>query len=260
MASPHHATPPAVRAARVELLGHLYAEQQRVEPDEYLARHGTADFIRGTEQVFEWYLPWLEGRRRVLDWGCRHAPDSCLLSAEDPDVEVHGCDTVPAGTYRVFHESARLRYDVLEHDYQLPYDTGAFDAVIASGVLEHVPLVYESLKELSRVIEHDGMLIITFLPNRWSVGEWKARRSTTALHRPGQAHHLRTFALNRTRELLQLSGFSVVAAGYQTHLDVLPLEPEPTGGRRRASAVGGVLGLGRLAPCLSVAAQRLGYF
>src|SRR5262245_30808593 len=71
-----------------------------------------------------------------------------------------------ADHYPVFHRYADLSYRQLDHIFRLPYPDAAFDAVIASGVLEHVPMGYESLKELHRVLRPDGRLIITYLPNR----------------------------------------------------------------------------------------------
>jgi ubiquinone/menaquinone biosynthesis C-methylase UbiE len=47
---------------------------------------------------------------------------------------------------------------------KLPYPDDSFDAVLASGVLEHVPLDYESLKELHRVLRVRGRMIVTYLP------------------------------------------------------------------------------------------------
>jgi SAM-dependent methyltransferase len=211
--------------------------------------------------VYEWYRPWLPGTGDLLDWGCRHAPDSCLIAADPTNrIQIAGCDTVEPGTYDVFHRAAGLTYTRLGHDYELPYESAAFDAVVASGVLEHVPFEHESVRELARVTRLGGVLVISFLPNRWSWHELRARRATLESHAPGQAHHLRTYRLAAVRNMLQATGFVVVAAGYQTHFDLLPLEPDPTVKRQVLSSVGGTLGLGRVAPCLALVARRLDYF
>ena len=55
--------------------------------------------------------------------------------------------------YEAFFEYSGLRYRRLEHSNLLPYEDSTFDMVIASGVLEHVPMDYESLKELYRVLK-----------------------------------------------------------------------------------------------------------
>jgi len=51
---------------------------------------------------------------------------------------------------------AGLQYERLPDLIRLPYPDGSFDAVISSGVLEHVPFDYESLKELDRVLINTG--------------------------------------------------------------------------------------------------------
>ena len=57
----------------------------------------------------------------------------------------------------------------------LPFDNNSFDCVIGSGVLEHVAMDYESLKEIYRILKPDGRLIITFLPNKFSYAEFMVR-------------------------------------------------------------------------------------
>jgi len=104
------------------------------------------------------------------------------------------------------------------------------------------------------------VLVITFLPNRWSLHELRARRTAADLHRAGEAHHLRTYRLGRARDLLQSTGFVVRTAGFQTHFDLLPLEPSAGAGRHVLSRTGRALGIGRLAPCLALVAERLDYF
>src|SRR5262249_37455827 len=94
----------------------------------------------------------------------------------------------------------------------LPYPKHTFDAVIASGVLEHTALEYESLKELYRVMKPDGILVITYLPNRWSVQEWKLR----AIQK--RNFHQRYYGMGEACRLLKRCGFCPVVADYQTFL------------------------------------------
>jgi hypothetical protein len=83
------------------------------------------------------------------------------------------------------------------------------DAVIASGVLEHVPMDYESLKELYRVMKPGARLIVTYLPNRASVEEWRLR------HRNGRRGHRRLYSRSQIRRLLLHCGFWPLTAGFQ---------------------------------------------
>ena len=201
-----------------ELLRSLYEQQLRIRPDDaYLQAHAERRVAETQAAVFDFYAPYLPTRGgRVLDWGCRHAPDACLMRARfGTALTIDGCDVEEAGVYSVFHAYAGLHFRTLEDPVRLPYDDGSFDAVVASGTLEHVPMDYESLKELYRVVRLDGSLIITYLPNRLSVEEWYKAR----VRRDG--FHVRLYRLGEAVELLKHSGFRPRVAGYQTHLDLL---------------------------------------
>ncbi len=145
------------------ILNQLYREQLALRPDDpYLAEHATERNIANQVRTFEWYLPFLPCRGAVLEWGCNHAPDSCLLRATLANaLDLHGCDFREPDQYRVMYDFAGLAYTRLSHVVMLPYGADMFDAVIASGTLEHVAMDYESLKEIYRVLKPDGTLILT---------------------------------------------------------------------------------------------------
>lgn len=192
----------------------LYRAQLEAAPDDYLAAHSAnRAVIRRQLEAFERYLPFVR-RKRILDWGCRHAVDGCLLRAHfGSRVELHGCDVVD-GRYGVFHNYAGLKYERLDHPYRLPYEDGQFDTVIGSGVLEHVPNDGESLKEIYRVLRPGGHLIVTFLPNR---GSWSEAVKRTF----GKAHHRRRYSRSEIRRMLLHHGFRPVHFSYHQVLPTL---------------------------------------
>lgn len=166
-----------------------------------LTEHSGKNSIRRRVDVFGSYASSLSSPGVVLDWGCRHAPDSCLVRLAFGDApEIFGCDVVDAREFEVFHSFARLKYTKLDDPVRLPYENEQFDVVIASGVLEHCALVGESLKELYRVLREDGQLVITFLPNQGSLVEWIGRRI-------GVPHHRRLYSRRRLRHQLLDHGF-----------------------------------------------------
>lgn len=189
------------------LMRDLFANQLAVSPDDYLASHSLSDAaILRRISVFRRFAKYVNGR--FLDWGCRHAPDSCMLRRLYGDkVELVGCDFSTPGDWRVFHEYAGLQYTQLSHPYQIPYKDGEFDVVLSSGVLEHVPNDYESLKEVYRILKVGGMFVITFLPNRFSYTEFLARVL-------GRSHHIRRYDLTKMETLLLHCGFEIVESGY----------------------------------------------
>jgi len=186
----------------------LYSVQTQLKEDAYLHAHSrNLAVIRRQTSTFERYQDFLKDAQTVLDWGCRHAPDACMVRMlRGPDVELYGCD-VDSGEYHAFFNFAGLKYSQLSHPYLMPYEDNSFDAVIGSGVLEHVPNDSESLKELYRIIRPGGFFIMTMLPNRCSYTEWINRRL-------GNPHHLRLYSLSQAKHMFMHHGFLPVRFGY----------------------------------------------
>jgi SAM-dependent methyltransferase len=233
------------------VLHHLYAQQLITVPgDGYLRQHSEASFVEGAVRVFRFYEPYLPKEGTILDWGCRHAPDACLIRARLAGrVTLDGCDILDGTQYPVFFESAGLRYTPLHDIVKLPYPDNSFDAVLASGVLEHVPMDHESLQELYRVLRVGGRLIVTYLPNRASVEEWQLRR------RGGNHFHWRLYDRAQLRELLLHAGFRPLVAGYQTQLDLLPAD----GGVAALRPLLRLVQLQKMASCLCAVAEKVAY-
>ena len=226
----------------------LYARQSTLVPEDgYFLQHAAEEFQTGTLRVFRFYQPYLPRAGRILDWGCHHAPDACLMRAALGDaVELHGCDLLEDGVYRTFFDYAGLRYARLTDAVRTPYEDGGFDAVVASGVLEHVAMDYESLKEMYRILRPGGRLIVAYLPNRASVAEWRLRRRD-----PASAHQ-RLYSLAELRSMLLHTGFRPLTAGWQTQLDLLPAGP----GASIVRPVLRLFGAHRMASCLCAAAEK----
>ena len=144
---------------------------------------------------------------KVLDWGCRQAPDSCMLRSLHPQMDLSGCD-FPEDDFPIFHEYAQLRFQRLKHEYELPYPDRSFDAVISSGVLEHVAFEHESLREIWRILREEGLLFVTFLPNATSVSENVARLLGSF------GGHTRLYNLSETQRMFLRSGFAVERCGF----------------------------------------------
>lgn len=155
----------------------------------------------------ELYAPYISADMRLLDWGCRHAPDSCMLRTLYPQLEIHGCD-VAQDDFGEFHDYANLSYRPLDHEYVLPYQDQFFDVVLSSGVLEHVAFEQKSIEQIWRVLKNGGIFIVTFLPNHSSITENMSRvtRSYTG--------HNRLYKLEEAKRTFLRSGFVVEACGY----------------------------------------------
>lgn len=235
------------------LLAQLYQQQRQQNPgDTYLVHHGSPKAIRNHVLTFGWYRPWLPDSGRILDWGCNQAPDSCLLRATCGEkFELHGCDFPESERFGVFHKYAQFEYQQLRHHVELPYPDNHFDVVIGSGVLEHATMDYESLKELWRILEPAGKLVISYLPNRLSVQEWYLRVVKKA------GFHKRRYGLTELGRTLVHYGFYPLTAGYHNFAwnPQLPL-PHGSGQLRASRMLGRIVPMKWLCSTLCVIAQK----
>lgn len=183
-----------------EGLKKLYGEQVRAGTIEYVENHSNNDVI--IKMHVDAYLRYRQHLNlgSVLDWGCLHGPDSCLMRMDGFGFAIEGCDVYLPDKFEIFHRFSGFNYSVLKHLYLLPYETGRFDSVIGSGVLEHVVNARESLKEIHRVMNVGARLILTFLPCEHSLTEFVLRKT-------GRPHHRRRFTPSSIEKLLIDCGF-----------------------------------------------------
>lgn len=195
-------------------LTHLVGEIPRgTDPvlDDYReSNSGDTNFstsIKRQIRAFMLYRDYAVSGRNFLDWGCRHAWDSCMVRMVNESATIAGCDISESmnDSTKAF---ARLTYTPLTHSWKLPYPDATFDRVICSGVLEHVPIPSASLSELNRIVKNDGYLIVTFLPNAMSYTEFTLRKFL----KYGQ--HRRLYTMSQMKRLLLDHGFEPIKTGY----------------------------------------------
>jgi ubiquinone/menaquinone biosynthesis C-methylase UbiE len=167
-------------------------------------------------RAFLLYRSYAESGRHFLDWGCRHAWDSCMVRMVNEAASIDGCDITEA-MVPVTQEFARMRYTPLNHSWKLPYEDNSFDRIIGSGVLEHAPVMRASLLELNRVMSPGGFLIITFLPNQLSYTEFACRN----IFKHGQ--HRRLYTVSFLKTLFLEYGFEPIRVGYHQVLPSLTM-------------------------------------
>ena len=200
----------------------MYTEQAAEGDNVYLREHGRPATIAHQVNTFEWYSKYLSDRSAVLDWGCNHGPDSCMLRHRFGDaLDLHACDFPAESAYRPFREYAGARYARITEPLKLPYPDGRFDAVVGAGVLEHAAMDGESLKELYRVLRIGGHLIVTYLPYSYSFDEWRRRNIAK------KDYHRRLYSRRGFSRLLLTHGFEPLEIGLQGYV------PNRLGGGRR---------------------------
>lgn len=182
------------------LLAGLYAEEMR-NPREYIRYHASPQAISAKVNSFLAYADHLPTTGRILDWGCQQAPDACMVKAALPGVQLDGCDFLPPASYPAFWNYCGFTFTTLTDHIELPYEANTFDAVIGGGALEHTAMDYESLKQLWRILKPGGVLVLTYLPNRYSYTEFATRHWSK-----GYAHQ-RLYTVASISRLLLQTGF-----------------------------------------------------
>lgn len=163
------------------------------------------------------YESFLKNSVKILDWGCGDSVVSLMIreTYKNQTIKISGCDIFDAEerSHSPLFHSVGLSYSALIHPYQLPYADASFDTVIANGVLEHAANDMESLKELYRVLEDDGVFIITFLPNQRSYTEC-INEFLYRFWSKKHVFHRRRYRLKEIKSMLLHSGFEPLSSGY----------------------------------------------
>lgn len=102
---------------------------------------------------------------RILDFGCG---EGVLLSRLHPDNDLVGVDvseaTVRRSAARCGERATIVQVGI---DDPLPFCNRAFDAVITTEVIEHVPNEATTISEWARVLKPGGLLILTTPHQHW---------------------------------------------------------------------------------------------
>src|SRR6266478_3619460 len=104
----------------------------------------------------------IQGCKRILDAGCGNGRYSrFLLRQADSDALLTAFDYSQGMLQRARN---RLRADRIAHVAadltRLPYADGTFDAIVCGWVLEHLPDPRPGLRELARVLQSSGKLLL----------------------------------------------------------------------------------------------------
>jgi SAM-dependent methyltransferase len=200
----------------------------------YLYRIFRASERRNKERILELATP-LRGAR-LLDLGCNDGAFTLELAETVGATELHGVEFVAP----LAAAAAACGVVVASHDLNrpLPYEAESFDVVHSNQVIEHLEQTDVFVKEIRRVLKPTGYAIVSTnnLASWHNVFSLLLGMQPTPCHvsdevvvgnrfdpKRGQEHpekgftHLRVFAYEGLRELLELHGLAVeqlVTSGY----------------------------------------------
>ena len=155
----------------------------------------------------------------VLDVGCGdgHFAGACLVPSYGARIDV-GIDPAFASV-REAHDAGVYRMALACGGQALPFADGSFPTVVSNCVLEHIPPLDETLREIHRVLAPGGKLIIT-VPSDKFAGSlfWSRSLSTLGFPSAGDAYgrwfnrislHFHTYNRDGWQNRLHGAGFKV---------------------------------------------------
>jgi SAM-dependent methyltransferase len=118
----------------------------------------------------------VRGCKHILDAGCGNGRYSVhLLKTADADATLTAFDLSQGMLARARKRVGSERVAFAAADVtKLPYRTGAFDAAICGWVLEHLPDPRPGLRELARVLQPNGKLLLMCTEDTF-FGAWCSR-------------------------------------------------------------------------------------
>jgi SAM-dependent methyltransferase len=177
-----------------------------VHPYEYEVMHAHELrhwWFRGRRRVLVDLLRQVAGPRagslRILDYGCGTGGNTSAYASLGKVVGIEP----DAAAVRLARERGGTQYYCRTNGTQLPFRQGAFDAVVASDVLEHIEDDLAAVSEIARVLGHGGGAIISVPAHQWLFSEHDAA-----------LHHFRRYSKAAFRDVLERGGLRIRRLSY----------------------------------------------
>jgi len=177
----------------------LLANEKKENIENMDSKLGMGRYIKDADRIKS-YLP----KGKILDWGCGMGQMTYLLKNRGFDVVSFDVDQ----SGRELLERIGQTLILAEDPVKMPFPDGIFEAVLSSGVLEHVPDHLGSINEISRILKSNGYLFIFRLPNRHSYIEFISDRLK-------RGDHPVKYSISEIKKILNQSGYNVLDIRYK---------------------------------------------
>jgi 2-polyprenyl-3-methyl-5-hydroxy-6-metoxy-1,4-benzoquinol methylase len=144
--------------------------------------------------------------KRVLDFGCGTGAASRILADNGHDVT--GVDASESGLRLAAEQVTAARFQFADNEAALPFADAQFEVVFCTEVIEHLLDVAAFVKEIHRVLEKDGLFIIT-TPYHGLIKNLLIITRNFDHHFDPTGEHIRFFSRRSLTECLAAAGFEV---------------------------------------------------
>jgi len=155
-------------------------------------------------QKFKKYI-----KKKVLDFGCGDGFFAKVNFGEN-FVDV-GLDIKNERTLKIINKNIYKKI-VIYNGETIPFKKSYFKTVISNCVLEHLPDLNQSLKEINRVLKSKGYFLTTVMTDKWSefmLGKKFFGKVYVSLMNKKQ-DHFNLLSLSQWEKIFKKNGFEVV--------------------------------------------------
>ncbi|HHY35332.1 MAG TPA: glycosyltransferase [Firmicutes bacterium] len=168
------------------------------------------------EEILERIPYWITS---MLDIGCGTGALGAALKKRNPACYVAGVDIFPPAVSEAKRVLDRVWLgdveDLLRRG-QIESPDGGFDVIVCADVLEHLVNPWETLKQLTRLLNSRGQIVIS-LPNFRNIVEISSLLSGSWSYAEAgifDRTHLRFFTLDSAREMIENAGLEIYSTRF----------------------------------------------
>ena len=178
-----------------------YSVSDNIESDFHQRR------FKYTNQLIRKFAP--NKKLKILDLGCGEGHLTGVIKNQNIEYEVYGLDYSISAIEYANKNFPDIDF-VVADAYHPPYEDGFFDVVICNNIWEHVPDPLRLLNGISRIINADGLLIIS-TPSRYRFGN-VLRILVGIGTRFVSKLHVTEYSVGQVKEQLVYGGYEVLDA------------------------------------------------
>lgn len=197
----------------------LLLNPTQVKLEKLLANVGDMALKRRAKGIIEALSP--QDGEKILDLGCGTGYYLFLLSSLPVSLYLTGLDNDQKALQEAKDSLDKKIKFILSDSHRLPFKKNTFDKIVASEVLEHLADDQKALKEMYRVLDPGGVLVISTpsinYPFFWDPINWTLEHLFNIHIKKGFFSgiwngHIRLYEKVELEKKFQKAGFEIVAS------------------------------------------------